>query len=150
MRQIARLIDLQPLVGEAIAVSDWTPVTQERVDQFATATGDHQWIHTDPVRAASGPFGTPVAHGLLTLSLLPQFFETAFGIGDVRASVNMGYDRVRFVAPVPVDSRLRARFKLLEYQSIEDGAQLKFEATIEREGSDKPACIAQCVVRRLV
>src|SRR6476620_6325755 len=111
-------------VGEEIAVSDWLEVTQERIDRFADATGDHQWIHIDPVRAAAGPFGATVAHGFLPLSLLPDMGASAFEVRDTRMGVNYGLNKVRFPAPVPSGSRLRGRFKLLSYEAIEGGAQL--------------------------
>jgi acyl dehydratase len=148
MKTFAHLADLQPLVGTDIGTSDWITVDQRRIDQFAEATGDHQWIHVDPVRAAAGPFGTPIAHGFLTLSLLPEMGASAFGIDDVRMGVNYGLNRVRFTAPVPVDSRVRGHFKLLAYDPIEGGAQLTVEVKMEREGSDKPVCIAESLSRR--
>ena len=110
MHRYAHLADLQPLVGHEIGVSDWLTVDQARIDLFAQATGDHQWIHVDPERAAAGPFGTTVAHGFLTLSLVPQLFATAFDIDDVRMGVNYGLNKVRFPAPVPAGSRLRGHF----------------------------------------
>lgn len=144
------LADLQALVGQDIGCSGWMPVDQARINQFAQATGDHQWIHTDPARAASGPFGATVAHGFLTLSLLPALFETAFVVDDVRMGVNYGLNRVRFMSPVRVGSRVRGRFKLVSYEALEGGAQLTVDATIEIEGADKPACVAQTVSRRYV
>ncbi len=144
----ARLADLAALVGRELGVTEWVAIDQQRIDQFAHATGDHQWIHTDPVRAESGPFGAPIAHGFLTLSLLPMLFEGAFAIDDVRMGVNYGLNRVRFVSPVRVGSRLRGRFKLLGYEPLDGGAQLTVEATIELEGSPKPACVAETVSRR--
>ncbi len=112
MRHFAHLHDLQALVGQEIGVSEWIGVEQKRIDQFAEATGDHQWIHVDPVRAASGPFGKTIAHGFLTLSLVPEMFATAFDIGDVHMGVNYGLNRVRFTAPVPSGSRVRGHFVL--------------------------------------
>jgi acyl dehydratase len=144
------LADLRSLVGQDLGVSDWIVVDQARIDRFADATGDHQWIHVDPARAAAGPFGTTIAHGFLTLSLLPVFFASGFDIADVRMSINYGLNRVRFPAPVPVGSRLRGRFKLLAWEPLEGGAQLVTEVTVEREGSDKPACVAESVSRRFV
>ncbi len=145
-----RLADLQARVGQELGTSDWLTVDQSRIDRFAEATGDHQWIHVDPARAAQGPFGTTVAHGFLTLSLLPWFFEHGFAVDDVRMGINYGLNKVRFPAPVPVGSRLRARFRLLAYEPIEGGAQLLVEATIEREGSAKPVCVAESLTRRFV
>ena len=144
----ARLADLAALAGQEIGVTEWVAIDQQRIDQFAHATGDHQWIHTDPVRAEAGPFGAPIAHGFLTLSLLPMLFEGAFAIDDVRMGVNYGLNRVRFVSPVRVGSRVRGRFKLLSFEPLEGGAQLTVEATIELEGSAKPACVAETVSRR--
>lgn len=148
MRSFATLVELQPLVGQEIGVSDWIEVTQERIRLFAEATNDHQWIHLDAGRAAAGPFGTTIAHGFLTLSLLPEMSASAFEVRDTRMGVNYGLDRVRFPAPVPSGSRLRGRFKLLRYEPIEGGAQLAVECTMEREGSDKPVCVAQSLARR--
>ncbi len=147
MRHFAHLQDLAATVGEPLADSDWVSVDQPRIDAFAAATGDEQWIHVDPKRAAAGPFGGTIAHGFLTLSLLPVLRASAFAIDDVRMSVNYGLNRVRFPAPVPAGSRLRARFRLLAFEVLADGAQLIVEGTIEREGSSKPVCIAEMVSR---
>jgi acyl dehydratase len=149
-RHFARLADLQPLVGQDIGLSDWLTVDQRRIDLFAEATDDRQWIHVDPQRAAAGPFGATVAHGFLTLSLLPPLFASGFQIDGIRMGINYGLNRVRFAAPVRVGSRLRGRFKLKAYEPIEGGAQLTVEVTIELEGSDKPACVAESVSRRYV
>jgi acyl dehydratase len=148
MKRFERLADLQPLVGQEIGLSDWIGVDQRRIDQFAEATGDHQWIHVDPVRAAAGPFKTTIAHGFLTLSLLPEMFASAFEVGDTRMGVNYGLNRVRFPSPVPVGSRLRGIFKLLAYEPLDGGAQLAIEVTMEREGSAKPVCVAESLTRR--
>jgi acyl dehydratase len=150
MRAFATLHELQGRVGEELGVSDWITVDQAQIDAFANATGDHQWIHIDPVRAAAGPFGATVAHGFLTLSLLPLMGASAFTVQDTRMGVNYGLNRVRFPAPVPVGSRLRGRFKLLRYEPLEGGAQLTTEVTMEREGSTKPVCVAESVARRYV
>ena len=148
MRTFDKLSDLQALVGQDIGQSGWIGVDQQRIDLFADATGDHQWIHVDPVRAATGPFGAPIAHGFLTLSLLPEMAASALEVRDTRMGVNYGLNRVRFPAPVPVGSRLRGRFKLLAYEPIEGGAQVTMEVSMEREGSAKPVCIAESVARR--
>jgi acyl dehydratase len=148
MKHFATLAGLQDAVGQTLGVSDWVVVEQSRIDQFAHATGDLQWIHVDPQRAAAGPFGATVAHGFLTLSLMAGMFETAFAIDDVRMGVNYGLNRVRFPAPVRAGSRLRGRFLLLRYEPLDGGAQLTVEVTIELEGSDKPACVAESVSRR--
>ena len=148
MRSFEKGSDLQALVGQHVADSDWITVDQQRINLFADATGDHQWIHIDPVRAAAGPFGTPIAHGFLTLSLLPEMAASAMEVRDTRMGVNYGLNKVRFPAPVPVGSRLRGRFKLLSYEAIEGGAQVTMEVSMEREGSAKPVCIAESVARR--
>ena len=150
MRSFEHLAELQSLVGQQIALSDWITVDQQRIDRFADATGDHQWIHVDPVRAAAGPFGAAVAHGFLTLSLLPELSASAIEIRDTRMGVNYGLNRVRFPAPVPSGSRLRGRFRLLAFEPIEGGAQLTMQVTMEREGGDKPVCVAESVARRYV
>jgi acyl dehydratase len=144
------LSELQSLTGSLLGTSEWIDVAQPRIDQFAAVTGDDQWIHIDPQRAAAGPFGTPIAHGLLTLSLLPVLGRTAFAIAGLRLSVNYGFNRVRFPAPVPVGSRLRGHFKLMTFEPIAGGAQLVVEITIEREGHAKPVCVAESVVRHFV
>jgi acyl dehydratase len=132
-----------------VATSDWLTVTQAQVNLFAEATGDHQWIHVDPERARAGPFGAPIAHGFLTLSLLPKFFETALEVRETRMGVNYGLNKVRFTAPVPVGSRLRAQLKLLACEPIENGGyQMTWQATVEREGSAKPVCVAESLTRR--
>ena len=147
-RHIAHLADLAGLVGEELGVSEWLAVDQARIDAFAEATGDHQWILVDVERAGSGPFGATVAHGLLTRSLLPGFSASAYCVDDVRLGLNYGFNKVRFPAPVPVGSRLRARFRLLAFEPLDGGgAQLRVEATIEREGSQKPVCVAESVTR---
>ena len=148
MRSFDKLTDLQPLVGQHIADSDWITIDQQRINQFADATGDHQWIHVDPVRAAAGPFGTTVAHGFLTLSLLPEMSANAMEVRDTRMGVNYGLNKVRFTAPVPVGSRLRGRFKLTAYEPIEGGAQVTMELSVEREGTTKPVCVAESIARR--
>jgi acyl dehydratase len=148
MIHIARLDSLQQRVGEELAVGDWVTVDQPMIDKFAEATGDHQWIHIDTERAKQGPFGTTIAHGFLTLSLLPRLAETAMKVDDVRMGVNYGLNRVRFPAPVPSGSRLRARMKLLAYEPIDGGAQLTMQVTMEREGGDKPVCVAETLSRR--
>ena len=135
-------------VGQEVALTDWITITQEQVNLFAQATGDHQWIHVDPERAKAGPFGAPIAHGFLTLSLLPQFFAAAFAIVGARMGVNYGLNRVRFTSPVPVGSRLRARLVLQDAEALSpEGLQMTWLVTLEREGSDKPACVAEFLTR---
>ena len=149
MKTFDDLSELQGLVGQEVAVSDWLTVTQEQVNLFAQATGDHQWIHVDVERAKAGPFGAPIAHGFLTLSLLPRFFESALEIRNTRMGVNYGLNKVRFTSPVPVGSRLRARMKLLACEPIDnEGMQMTWQVTVEREGAAKPACIAESLTRR--
>ena len=149
MKTFQTLSELAACSGQEVAVSDWITITQRQVDLFAEATGDHQWIHVDPEKARAGPFGGPVAHGFLTLSLLPRFFESSFEILESRLGVNYGLNKVRFTAPVPVGSRLRARMKLLASEPIDNaGLQMTWQVTVEREGADKPVCIVESVVRR--
>ncbi|HPW08278.1 MAG TPA: MaoC family dehydratase [Burkholderiaceae bacterium] len=149
MRTFQTLAELAATVGQEVAVSDWITITQEQVNQFALATGDHQWIHVDVERAKAGPFGGPIAHGFLTLSLIPKFFESSFEIAQSRMGVNYGLNKVRFMAPVPVGSRLRARMKLLQCDAIDNqGVQMVWEVAVQREGSDKPVCVAESIVRR--
>lgn len=149
MKTFKTLAELAACTGQEVAVSDWITITQHQVNLFAEATGDHQWIHVDPEKASAGPFGGPIAHGFLTLSLLPRFFESSFQITGSRMGVNYGLNKVRFTAPVPVGSRLRARMKLLTAEAIDnDGMQMSWEVTVEREGSAKPVCIAESLVRR--
>ncbi|MEJ6000010.1 MaoC family dehydratase [Paucibacter soli] len=148
MRVFESFADLQPLVGQELATSDWILVDQGRIQRFADATDDQQWIHTDPQRAAAGPFGAAIAHGFLTLSLLPVFFETGFRIAQTRMGLNYGLNKVRFPAPVPVGSRLRGRFKLLAFEALEAGVQLTVEVTVEREGQTRPVCVAETLTRQ--
>jgi acyl dehydratase len=149
MRVIASLEELKALVGQEVAVSDWAEITQERVDQFAHATGDQQWIHIDVERSAKeSPFGGTVAHGFLTLSLLPMLMANAVSMPDIKMAVNYGLNKVRFPSPVPVGSHLRAHMTLVTVEDIAGGAQVTWLVTIEREGSDKPVCVAESVSRR--
>jgi len=148
MKTFETLQDLADCVGQEVASSDWVEITQEHINQFAQATGDHQWIHVDLERASQGPFGAPIAHGFLTLSLIPQFFDSALKITQVRMGVNYGLNKVRFMAPVPVNSRLRATLKLLKADPIENhGFQFTWEVTTQREGVAKPVCIAESLAR---
>ena len=145
-----RLADLAALEGRVIGTSGWVDVDQARIDQFAQATGDRQWIHVDPARAAAGPFGTTVAHGFLTLAMLSELATDAFRIADTRMGLNYGLDRVRFPSPVPVGSRLRAVCVLDRHEPIEGGAQLTLTVTIERQGAAKSVCVAVWVTRHVV
>ena len=149
MREFETLADLRACIGQEVAVSEWETVTQERIDDFARATGDFQWIHVDAERAAKGPFGKTIAHGFLTLSMLPHFFQSTIVLKDVKMGINYGLNRVRFTAPVPVGSELRARMKLISIEEIpENGAQMVWEVTFERKGSDRPVCVAESISRR--
>jgi acyl dehydratase len=147
MKHFAHLSDLAALVGQPLAVSETVLIDQDRIDGFAAHTEDRQWIHVDHAKAAQGPFGSTIAHGFLTLSMLPHLLARAIAIDDVRFGLNYGVNRVRFPAPVPSGSRIRAQFKLLAFEPIEGGAQLVIEATFEREGHDKPVCVVEQVVR---
>ncbi|MFQ5478172.1 MAG: MaoC family dehydratase [Candidatus Binatia bacterium] len=133
--------------GEHLGYSDWLEITQERINQFADATGDHQWIHVDPERAAAGPFGTCIAHGYLTLSLLSMFLPQIVRVEGVAMGVNCGTDKVRFTAPVPVGSRIRAGGELIKADAVKGGVQATVRVTVEIEGQDKPACIADTISR---
>ncbi|MGD9484421.1 MaoC family dehydratase [Streptomyces sp. TRM70308] len=142
--------ELRAAVGEEFGPSDWLEVDQERVDLFADATGDHQWIHVDPERAARGPFGQTIAHGYLTLSLLPALVPQVLRVEGVRMGVNYGVNKVRFPATVPVGSRLRARVRIADVAEAGGGVQLTAQVTVEREGGDKPVCVAESVSRYYV
>jgi len=148
MRTFETIAELKDLLGQEIGVSDWITVTQERIQLFADATNDHQWIHLDVERSKAGPFGATIAHGFLTLSLLPEMAASAFTVREARMGVNYGLNKVRFPAPVPSGSRLRGHFKLVSYEPLEGGAQITVLVTMEREGSDKPVCIAESLSRR--
>ncbi|MGW0735718.1 MaoC family dehydratase [Streptomyces sp. NPDC002851] len=140
--------ELRAAVGEQLGTSDWLEIDQKRIDLFAEATGDHQWIHVDPEKAAQGPFGTTIAHGYLTLSLLPALVPQVMRVDNVKMGVNYGTNKVRFPSPVPVGSRVRATGVLKEVAETSDGGvQLTTAVTVEREGSDKPACVAESVSR---
>ena len=151
MKTFETLADLAACVGQHVATSEWVLITQDQVNRFADATGDHQWIHVDVERAKDGPFGAPIAHGFLTLSLLPQFFDKTVQVKAVRMGVNYGLNKVRFMSPVPVGSRLRAQLKLQSATPIEgNGMQIQWDVTIEREGADKPVCVAESLARMYV
>lgn len=146
MRVLNNSEEVAAAAGEELGVSEWISISQERIDQFADATGDHQWIHVDPEKAANGPFGATIAHGYLTLSLLPFFGAHVFAFAGERARVNYGINKVRFMSPVPVDSKLRARIVLSEVTDIPKGQRAILRYTIEIDGVDKPACVAESVV----
>jgi len=146
--EIESAAGLSEHVGQEVAVSDWLEVSQERINQFAAATEDRQWIHTDPERAArESPFMGTIAHGFLTLSLLSELGKLAMSVGGVRMGINYGLNRVRFVSPVPAGARIRGRFTLSALEEIEGGVQATWGATVEREGGDKPCCVAEWLVR---
>ena len=141
--------DFVKLVGQELGVSSWITIDQSQIDAFAHATNDHQFIHVDPERAKKTPFRGTVAHGFLTLSLIPKFFDQGIAIEGARMGVNYGLNKVRFTSPVPVGSRLRARMKLLACDPVDNnGVQMTWGVTIEREGVDKPVCIAESLSRR--
>jgi acyl dehydratase len=146
MRVFNGIDDLKQAVGEHLGHSDWHTVTQEKVDLFADATGDHQWIHVDPERAKAGPFGGTIAHGYLTLSLLPMLNQQIYRIDGLTMGINYGTNKVRFPSPVPVGSRVRAGTEILEVNPNAQGAQAVVRTTIEVEGGEKPACVAESVV----
>ncbi|AWW40409.1 dehydratase [Streptomyces sp. AS58] len=139
--------ELKAAVDEQLGYTDWVTVDQKRIDLFAEATGDHQWIHVDPEKAAAGPFGTTIAHGYLTLSLLPLFGPQLIAVEGVRMGVNYGTNKVRFPSPVPVDSRLRATARITGVEEVAGGVQVAVAFTVEREGGDKPVCVAESVAR---
>jgi acyl dehydratase len=148
MREIHSLAELTSLVGQEVAVSDWVEISQQRINSFAEATGDMQWIHLDMERAKrESPFGTTIAHGFLTLSLLPMLMQNAIHLSYIKMGVNYGLNKVRFPAPVPVGSKLRGHLKLLAVEEITDGAQMIWEISVEREGGDKPVCVAVSIAR---
>ena len=138
---------LHYLVGTELGPTGWLEIGQERIDEFARATDDPQWIHTDPARAAEGPFGTTVAHGFMTLSLCVPLLSQVFDAEGYRLIVNYGVNRVRFPAPVPVASRVRGRFTVVSVEDVSDGHQVVIEATVEREGGTRPVCVAELVLR---
>lgn len=139
--------ELKAAVGEQLGHTDWLEVDQKRIDLFAEATGDHQWIHVDPEKAARGPFGTTIAHGYLTLSLLPLFGPQLIAVDGVRMGVNYGTNKVRFPAPVPAGSRLRSTAVITDVEDVPGGVQVSVAFTVEREGGDKPVCVAASVSR---
>jgi acyl dehydratase len=149
MREFATLDAMRPLVGQEVTQSEWVTITQERINLFADATDDHQWIHIDRERCErESPFETPVAHGFLTLSLVSSLFEQSIRMLDAKMVVNYGMNKVRFPAPVPVGSRVRARLTLTSITDMADCAQLEWSVSIERAGGDKPVCVAELLLRR--
>jgi acyl dehydratase len=148
MRVFTGLDELKAATGTVLGTSGWLEIDQEKVDRFADATGDHQWIHVDTGRAAAGPFGTTIAHGFLTLSLIPYFAAQAYRLDGWRMAVNYGLDRVRFITPVRVGSRLRGVLELVSLQELAGGVQLTIRATVEIEGNERPAAVAETINRR--
>ena len=149
MRQFATVADLQAEVGNEVAVSEWMTISQERVNQFAEATDDPQWIHVDVERAKrESPFGGTIAHGYMKLSLIPALFESVVDLPAGKMSINYGLNKVRFPSPMLVGGRLRGRFKLLAIEPMDGCVQSIWQMTIEREGSDKPVCVAESVLRK--
>jgi acyl dehydratase len=139
---------LRTLAGQEIGASDWLVIAQDRVNAFADATGDHQWIHVDEARAAEEtPFGTTIAHGFLTLSLISALVRDTMSVGGLRMAINYGLNRVRFVSPVPTGSRVRARVSLVSVADVDDAVQATWNVTVEREGADRPALVAEWIVR---
>jgi acyl dehydratase len=147
MRVFESTAALRDVAGEHLGHSDWHEVDQDRVRAFADATGDHQWIHVDPAAAARGPFGTTIAHGYLMLSLIPMLMTEVFTVTGIRLAVNYGLDRVRFPAPVPTGSRVRAGVTVVSVEDVPGGVHVVSEVTIEREGGEKPCCVARTVTR---
>ncbi len=142
-----KLRELESKVGEEVGVSPWVEILQERIDQFARATEDFQWIHVDPERAKKSPFGGTIAHGFLTLSMLPKLSESTFEFSDRKMGVNYGLNKVRFTAPVPAGAKIRGRFTLAKYEKLDGGVQVTWNVTIEREGGDRPVCVAESIGR---
>ncbi len=146
---IKTLEDLKASAGREIAVSDWIEITQERINQFAYATGDHQWIHVDRTRAErESPYGSTIAHGFLTLSLVPMFLKEAIQLGDVRMAINYGLNRVRFPSAVRPGDRVRARLAVQSTRDVADATEAVFSVTIETEGAEKPCCVAEMITRQ--
>jgi acyl dehydratase len=142
-----KIRELESRVGEEIAVSPWVEMSQERIDLFAKATEDYQWIHVNPEKAKKSSLGTTIAHGYLTLSMLPKLIESTFEFSDRKMGVNYGLNKVRFTAPVPAGAKIRARFALAKYEKLEGGVQTTWSVTVEREGGDKPAMVAETISR---
>jgi acyl dehydratase len=147
MKSSLKIRDLESRVGEEIAVSPWVDMPQERIDLFAKATEDFQWIHVDRERAKQSEFGTTIAHGYLTLSMLPKLIESTFEFSDRKLGVNYGLNKVRFTSPVPAGAKIRGRFTLSKYEKLDGGVQTTWSVTVEREGGDKPAMVAETISR---
>ncbi len=147
MKKFSGLDEFVAAEGSQLGPTDWLEVTQERVNLFADATDDHQWIHVDPERTANSPFGGSIAHGLLTLSLLPHFISQMYTVGNIAMAINYGYNKVRFITPVKVGAKIRARAQIAKVDQLEGAVQATLTTTVEIEGSDKPAAVAESIVR---
>ncbi|WP_374157410.1 MaoC family dehydratase [Mycobacterium sp. G7A2] len=149
MQKFNGLSELAAAEGAELGPTEWLEITQDRVDLFADATEDHQWIHVDPERAANGPFGGTIAHGLLTLSLLPHFTHQLYTVDNIAMAINYGYNKVRFITPVRVGARLRARAVIASVAQLDNAVQATLNTTVEIEGAEKPAAVAESIVRFL-
>ncbi|MGE0220530.1 MaoC family dehydratase [Mycolicibacterium sp.] len=147
MKKFNDLAEFVAAEGSELGPTEWLEITQDRVNLFADATDDHQWIHVDPARAAEGPFGGTIAHGLLTLSLIPHFTHQLYSVGNVAMAINYGYNKVRFITPVRVGAKLRARAQITAITQLDSAVQATLATTVEIEGSDKPAAVAESIVR---
>ena len=147
MKVFENLSEFAAAQGSQFGPTDWIKISQDRINLFADATEDHQWIHVDPERAANGPFGSTIAHGLLTLSLLPHFSHQLYRVDNVAMAINYGYDKVRFISPVKVGANVRARGELTSVNRLEGAVQATMTITVEIEGSEKPAAVAESIVR---
>ena len=150
MRVFNGVDELRAAVGTQVGASDWVTIDQTQIDTFADATDDHQWIHVDEERAADGPFGTTIAHGFLTLSLLPALIGRVYRVEDVKMGINYGLNRVRFTSPVPVGSKVRGSIELVDVGDVDGGVQVTNKVTVEIEGSDRPALVAEWLTRQYV
>ena len=147
MKSDLKIRDLESRVGQEIAVSPWVAMPQERIDLFAKATEDFQWIHVDREKAKQSPYGSTIAHGFLTLSMLPKLIESTFVFSDRKMGVNYGLNKVRFTSPVPAGAKIRGRFTLAKYEKLEGGVQTTWNVVVEREGGDRPAMVAETISR---
>jgi acyl dehydratase len=150
MKTVMKLRDLEGRVGQEVAVSPWMEIAQDRINLFAKATEDFQWIHIDQERAKQSPFGSTIAHGFLTLSLLPKLTAASLELTDPKMGVNYGLNKVRFTSPVPAGAKIRARFTLAKFEALDGGAQTTWNVVVEREGGDKPVMIAETISRYYV
>ena len=146
MRRFADVEELKAAIGEELGESEWMTVSQEMIDRFAEATGDYQWIHVDPERAKASPFGTTIAHGFLTLSLIPRLLDRVYAVDKIAARLNYGSNKVRFIQPVPSGGRIKARIRLADVEDTPKGVRITSEATVLLDGSERPACMAELIV----